>query len=274
MKRGFIKTLIIVKAVFIVSCCFAQQLIPWEEINNINSRILAQSPTTKTDGPIEVEKWFDSERRKHPSDFRIMFILKEAYGNDTICRDLTEYRRDPNENSIMDMDAKEGRPTYKPMVTIANMLVNEMQYYETDPTTREAYSIFKECSAIVEAKKEYGKPESKGYDIKTHAKKNKDIIYRQVEVYNPNVVIMCANNWFDGIFVNERSNGYEVFGDDIGYDKIKTISINGKEFKCFCTDKRIYINAYHPSFRGSEEVKKEYCTNIVDVVREWMEERE
>ncbi len=103
MKRGFIKTLIIVKAVFIVSCCFAQQLIPWEEINNINSRILAQSPTTKTDGPIEVEKWFDSERRKHPSDFRIMFILKEAYGNDTICRDLTEYRRDPNENSIMDM---------------------------------------------------------------------------------------------------------------------------------------------------------------------------
>ncbi len=269
MKRGFITTLLIVKTIFIASCCFAQQLIPWEEINIINSKILAQNPHTKTDGPIEVEKWFGSNSRKYPSDFRIMFILKEAYGDDTICRDLTQYRRD--EKSIMDMDAKEGRPTYKPMVTIANMLVNNVQYYDIDPSTRDAYSIFKECSAIVEAKKEYGKPESKDYDIKTHAKKNKDIIYRQVEVYNPNVVIMCANNWFDGIFVNERSNGYEVFGDDIGYGDIKTISINGKEFKCFCTDKRIYINAYHPSNRYSKE---EYCTSIVDVVREWMEERE
>ena len=269
MKKGFIKTLLIAKAVFIASCCYAQQLVPWEDINNINSRILSQSPTTKTDGPIEVEKWFGTNCREYPSDFRIMFILKEAYGNDTICRDLTQYRRE--ENSIMDMDAKEGRPTYKPMVIIANMLVNNAQYYDIDPSTRKAYSIFKECSAIVEAKKEYGKPDSKDSDIKKHARKNKSIIYRQVEVYNPNVVIMCANNWYDGIFVNEKSNGYEVFGDDIGYDNIKTISINGKEFKCFCTDKRIYINAYHPSNRYSKE---EYCTNIVEIVREWMEENE
>ncbi len=272
MKIAFVRALIISKALFLVSCCFSQQLIPWEDIHDINNRILAQSPTTKTDGPIEVEKWFDSNSREYPSDYRIMFVLKEAYGNDTICRDLTEYRRNPNENSIMDMDAKEGRPTYRPMVTIANMLVNEMHYYEIDPTTRDAYTLFKECSAIVEIKKEYGKSQSDDNIIKDHARKNKSIIYKQVEIYNPNVVILCLNNLLDGIFVNQEVGGYEVLGDQVPGANIKTIRVNGKEFYCYYNDKRIFINAYHPSWWYLN--KEEYCDEIVRVINEWIEERE
>ena len=129
------------------------------------------------------------------------------------------------------------------------------------------------CAAdYSEIKKEYGKSQSDDNIIKDHARKNKSIIYKQVEIYNPNVVILCLNNLLDGIFVNQEVGGYEVLGDQVPGANIKTIRVNGKEFYCYYNDKRIFINAYHPSWWYLN--KEEYCDEIVRVINEWIEERE
>lgn len=246
---------------------YAQQTVPWRQINEIKRRIEnlsceREGAKANIDGPIEIEKWYDKNKRSHPSDFRILFLLKEAYGDDIRGLDLTELRRE--ETSLLCMDAGEGRPTYAPMVAIANMLVMNQSYNQVQTNSTNAYTIFKECSAIVEVKKEYGTSKSSNSNIRRHAIVNKDLIEEQIRVYNPNVVIICGNNLYEGIFI-EGSKVFGVFTSGVG-----KLRVNNK-FSYYYNDHCIYINTYHPSSRVN---KNDYCSEIVEAVREWMEEME
>lgn len=246
-----------------VGLCFSQQPIPRKQINEINRKIDRipcdrEGAKPNRDGPIELEKWYDKTKRYRPSEFRILFLLKEAYGDDTRGLDLTELRR--AESSLLCMDAGEGRPTYAPMVAIANMLVMSQSYDQVQINSINAYTIFKECSAIVEVKKEYGTSISSNSNIRRHAIVNKNLIEEQIRVYNPNVVIICGNNLYEGIFIE----GKKVFGEQTnGFGKLR---VNSK-FSYYSNDHCIYINTYHPSSRVN---KNDYCTEIVEAVRKWM----
>ena len=165
------------------------------------------------------------------------------------------------------MDAHEGRPTYAPMVAIANMLVLNKSYNEIQPNSTTAYTIFKECSAIVEVKKEYGTSKSRDSNIKRHANDNKKIIEEQITIYDPNVVILCGNNIYENIFITHDS-GHRAFG--VLANNVGQLSVNSK-FSYYYNDQCIYINTYHPSSRVN---KNDYCTEIVEAVRQWMEEKE
>lgn len=256
--------------VFICSaelCC--SQHVPYNQLRQIERKIrqLREScdkeKTILIDGPIELEKWYDKSKRIHPSEYRIAFVLKEAYGADNqgVLR-LDSIQKEYS--SLLSMDAREGRPTYAPMVAIANMLVMSQSYSQVQTNSTNAYAIFKECSAIVEVKKEYGTPESINSNIRRHAIENKGLIEEQIRVYNPNVVIICGNNLYEGIFIE----GKKVFGEQTyGFGKLR---VNSK-FSYYSNDQCIYINTYHPSSRVN---KNDYCTEIVEVVRQWMEEKD
>ena len=252
---------------WLVGFCYSQQSIPWQQINEINRKIDRiscdrEGAKPNRDGPIELEKWYDKNKRSHASEFRILFLLKEAYGDDIRGLDLTKLRRE--ESSLMCMDAGEGRPTYAPLVAIANMLVMNQSYDQVQINSTNAYTIFKECSAIVEVKKEYGTSKSSNSNIRRHAIMNKDLIEEQMRVYNPNVVIICGNNLYEGIFIE----GKKVFDEHTnGFGKLR---VNSK-FSYYYNDNCIYINTYHPSSRVN---KTDYCSEIVEVIRDWMEERE
>lgn len=268
--KNSLRYFILVLILFYVESLYSQQVVPWNKIREINNQIRniscsREGVKANIDGPIEIEKWYNGNLRSRPSDLRILFLLKEAYGSDTLGVDLSELRR--FEKSLLDMDSDEGRPTYAPMVDIVNMLVLNQNYEQVHQQVKSvgAYTIFKECSAIVEVKKEYGESKSYNSDIKNHARKNKELIKKQIEVYNPNVVILCGNNIYEGIFVT-HDNGHMVFGD-LANDNAN-LRVH-PQFKYYYNDRRIYINTYHPSARVN---KSDYCTEIVEVVRQWMED--
>lgn len=262
--------------VFICSaelCC--SQHVPYNQLKQIENKIRRlrehcdNEKTILIDGPIEPEKWYDKNKRIHPSEYRIVFVLKEAYGADNqgVLR-LDSIQKEYS--SLLSMGAREGRPTYTPLVAIANMLVMNQSYNQVQINSTNAYSIFKESSAIVEVKKEYGTPESSDSNIRRHASENKDLIEEQIRVYNPNVVIICGNNLYEGIFIE----GSKVFGVNTnGVGKLRVSS----KFRYYYNDHCIYINTYHPSYPSypfSQITITDYCTEIVEVVRKWMEENE
>lgn len=261
--------------VFSFSFGFAQQLVPEDDIKAIDNLIKSKGKqypgeTIVLDGIIEPNKWY-------VSDYRILFVLKEPWGgNNKESVDIRSVNRDAK---VIPED-RDGGETYRPMVAIANMLVKEIDDYNAVSGSidgSEAWSLFKGCSAIVEVKKIYGGSESYDWNIRDHARNNAELLKEQIRVYNPNVVIIGLNNLLDGILINDDVGGYEVFGEHVNYNDVKFITIRDKEFKCYSTDNRIYINAFHPSYVGSNRAKKyldEYCEEIVRVAREWMEEQE
>lgn len=254
---------------------FAQQLVPEDEIKAIDDVIKSKGKqypgkTIVLDGIIEPEKWYASE-------YRILFVLKEPWGGSN--KESIDIRSVNRDAKVVPED-RDGGETYRPMVAIANMLVKEIDDYDAVSGSidgSEAWSVFKGCSAIVEVKKIYGGSGSYDWVIRDHARNNAELLEEQVRVYNPNIVVIGVNNLLDDILVKDN----EVFGDDINYNDVKYITIRDKEFKCYstnkATDNRIYINAFHPSYVGSNRAKKyldEYCEEIVRVAREWMEDNE
>lgn len=239
----------------------AQQLVPVDEIKAIDEEIKLKGKqypgkTIVLDGIIEPEKWY-------VSDCRILFVLKEAWGGDN--QGIIDIRAERRKDTKIPTD---GNQTYRPMVAIANMLVKDMDYNAVAGSINgsEAWTVFKGCSAIMEIKKIYGGPRSDDNVIMDHARINAELLEEQVRVYNPNIVVIGVNNLLDDILV--KSN--EVFGEFVNYYDIEYIHIRGKEFECYKTDKRIYINAYHPQY-GNFYIQ-EYCEEIVRVARDWMEE--
>ena len=251
-----------------VKICCSQQ-VPTAQLRQIESKIRRvkcdkENATILIDGPINPKKWYEC---KSPTDYRIVFLLKEAYGaeNQGVLR-IDSIQK--GFSSLLSMDAGEGRPTYDPMVAIANMLVMNQEYGQVDRNSTSAYKIFKENSAVVEVKKEYGTSKSTNSNIRRHAIDNRNLIEEQICVYNPNVVIICGNNLYEGIFITHDVLGHKVFGVTAnGSGKLR---VNNK-FSYYYNDHCIYINTYHPSARVN---KTDYCTEIVEVVRKWMEEKE
>ena len=249
---------------FSFSSGFAQRLVPEDDIKAIDEDIKSKGrqypgKTIVLDGIIEPEKWYASK-------CRILFVLKEAWGGDN--QGVIDIRAERRKDTKIPTD---GNGTYRPMVAIANMLVKDLDDFNAisgSINSSEAWSVFKGCSAIMEIKKIYGGTESIDKNIRDHALVNAELLEKQVEVYNPNVVIIGVNNLLDGILVKDN----KVFGDHINNDDVEYITIQGKKFKCYYTDNRIYINAYHPQY-GSFYIK-EYCEEIVRVAREWMEDNE
>lgn len=263
MKKLLYKFVLVITLAFSTIVGFAQQMVPWDQISAIDERIKVKGrqypgKTIVLDGIIEPEKWY-------ASDYRILFVLKEAWGGDN--QGIIDIRAERRKDTKIPTD---GNQTYRPMVAIANMLVKDMDYNVVAGSINgsEAWTAFKGCSAIMEIKKIYGGTQSDDNDIKAHASINAELLEEQVMVYNPNIVVIGVNNLLDNILVK----GNEVFGEFVNYNDIEYIHIRGKEFKCYKTDKRIYINAYHPQY-GNFYIQ-EYCEEIVRVARDWMEEQE
>lgn len=263
MKKSLYKFAFVIALFFSTIECFAQQMVPWDQISAIDEKIKIKGKqypgkTIVLDGIIEPEKWY-------ASDCRILFVLKEAWGGDN--QGIIDIRVERRKDTKIPSD---GNQTYRPMVAIANMLVKEMDFNAVAGSINgsEAWSVFKGCSAIMEIKKIYGGTKSSDIDIKSHGSINAELLEEQVMVYNPNIVVIGVNNLLNNILVK----GNEVFGEFVNYNDIEYIHIRGKEFKCYKTDKRIYINAYHPQY-GNFYIQ-EYCEEIVRVARDWMEEQE
>lgn len=268
-----------------ISVFLNAQSIPYDQLSEIRKKIETLPVPDKNkndvvtfenfdkpnyDGPIDSSKWYLKEKRKIKTDDRILFVLKEPWGNGNV-----DWPAVLRSRKTLSEFGGGGVGTYKPLVSIVNMLVRGCTYDSilNNIYSQDCYTIFKDCSAIIEVNKFSGYTRSVDSEIAAFARKNLDLLSRQIDVYKPTVVVICAGNGASNVFIKEEGpnyNIYNIFGKIVPANKRPVV--NSKNYKWFQypTNDCLYIVTYHPNAYIN---KKEYCTAIVKAIRDWKNQK-
>ena len=250
------------------------QSLPMEEIRKIETSI-RNINTLDKDGTVAIDGILADKSRWNiwfQADHRVMFILKEPYD---AARQIKEKAVYYNEwlsngyyNTIRDIPQEDGGQTYRPIATITNMIVKDSDYYSVrnEYDSPDAYKTFLEHTAIINCKKEHNRNSvyTAENELIHHISKYSDILEEQIRVYNPTVVIF-ANTY--KYLIKNGEGGISILGDDIPAANIYTMQ-DGMH-KYYFNEKRVFIEAYHPSAHVNKEI---YCTQILEAVHKWEEE--
>ncbi len=193
-----------------------------------------------TDGVMQPDEYFSRE-------IRIAWVLKEAYdkedgtGGDWSYFDL--YDR------IIDLVNVQ---SFKPIIQTSYSIQNNFIKYENlDEYDREMIQIIKSV-AIINTQKLPARNHSSTNDRDLHQsiKKYSDLLERQLNFINPNVIIF--------------GNTFKYYKDLL---KIEDSEIVKGNVWYVSKDGKLYISAYHPS--QTQTSKKDYVNDIVSVVEKW-----
>jgi len=192
-----------------------------------------------SDGVMQPDEYFSKE-------IRLAWVLKEAYeeedgtGGDWSYFDL--YDR------IFDLsNVKSFKPIIQTSYSIHN---NFIKYENLDEYDREMTQIIKNV-AIINTQKLPAKNYSStnGKDLQESINKYPDLLERQLELINPNVIIFGGTfRYYKDLLKFEDS---EIVNGNVGY---------------ISKEDKLYILAYHPAARISI---KDYVNDIVSVVEKW-----
>lgn len=228
-------------------------------INEINilieGKIKSDNPETFPiyDGIIDIEKYFNAK-------YKILWILKEPY-------DEIDEAGNPagggwslpqaiNQKKTIYEFGRE-KTSYKPMLYaswgILNnfCLWNEMNNVEDDPSMLYALNSV----AYINVKKLPGRTTSNHSVIENAYQKHKEILLKQIEYYNPDIIIGGATLPF--------------FFKDFGFIENEMLRCNGLPY--IINSNKIYISAYHPAQRTSstDYSQEAYCDDIINAVKIW-----
>ena len=214
------------------------------------------------DGIINPDSWFGNK-----TENRILFVLKEPWGDGD--RNLPQEIMKENEMQ------RDGWQTYRPMITIANMIEKETRDYAGENSaaiSEKSYTVFKNCSGIIEVNKFSGYTQSSNSLIAQYAKENLELLRRQIDVYKPTIVIIGVGEPASNVLVKKSDIGncYEIFGKE--YNNVRMVALANMCKYCYAyfTEKCVFIVTYHPSARIKKEI---YCTSIYDVVKRWKDSK-
>jgi hypothetical protein len=192
------------------------------------------------DGIIDVERYWSSK-------YKILWILKEAnYGgkNSNEGENLCCFYRDIEKDS----------PKIQTHLTIKRVM-NATHRILSNLEPLEAFKSI----ACINIKKIPGSKKSSESEIKKAYDQNRVLLFEQIEVYNPDIII-CGNalQYFK-----------EYFEPVLNLSKKKSIGMGERHY--FCTKERLYINAYHPA-NWHRITTEQYCKNIYDAFSYWKKE--
>lgn len=214
------------------------------------------------DGIINPDSWFGNK-----TENRILFVLKEPWGNGG--------RNLPEEIISENKMPPDGWQTYKPMITIANMIEKGTRDYAGENSaanSEKSYTVFKNCSGIIEVNKFSGYTQSSNSLIARYAEKNLELLQRQIDVYKPTIVIIGVGEPASNVLVKKSDNGnsYIIFRKE--YNNVRKVALANMCKYCYAyfTEKCVFIVTYHPSARIKKEI---YCTSIYDVVKKWKDSK-
>jgi hypothetical protein len=221
----------------------------------INSTIISDIEDTFPilDGVFDPEKYLSAK-------YKILWILKEPY--DEFDDDGAPFGggwhlKDAILPKQKFQEFTGGRKTFEPMIYaswgILNnfCLWNDMNDVSKDPTMLEALKSI----AYINVKKLPGHKASYYKTINDAYAKHKDILLKQIEYINPDIVIGGATL---GLFIN-----------DLGLSRKDIVRHNGLNY--FIKDNKIFIEAYHPAQRTSSTgvTQEMYCNSIITAVQNW-----
>lgn len=201
------------------------------------------------DGAFNPEEYFNYEGLK------LMWLMKEAYEEgaregDWSYPDL--YLKD-YERFYRDLIRGKSNSTWQPIVYASYGILNDFIEFTDISNIEDDPNIVKvldkvSLANIQKLPSETGS-RTNNVNIYEAYQKHKTLLLRQIELLNPDVVI-CANV-------------FSVIKGDlqiISEGKYKTVEY-------YITDKRLYINAYHPA--QTTILRNEYVNDIVSCVREF-----
>lgn len=197
------------------------------------------------DGIIDIDKYLKSKPK-------ILWILKEAY-----CEDGGgwDYREEwAKEGKLWEWVNASSKPTWHPIIYVTYAILNgfltwnDMDWIRNSPDMAEVLRNI----AVINVKKLPGVRQSNNAEILACYNEHKQIILKQIEVFQPDIVI-----------------GYHEVLRQIYSDL--DISTKNEKRKESCeyvkTHERLYITAYHP---GQRIVYREtYVNDIVEAAEEW-----
>ncbi len=209
------------------------------------------------DGIIDIESYAKAQPR-------ILWVLKESI-------DYGDYRP-LDELMKQNLSQKDGfGETYEMMGYVSHALMSSKdETWQSIPQTfyhdgQQGSGESLKHVAIINAKKMWGDSTSDVSEVVSGYRQHRDFIHAQVETYKPDVVIFgyCDdyNEIVSGIYRHAEGQELEAGRKD----QDGSLSI----FKGRKHQDRLYLWAYHPSYRKSEQAKSDYCMEIVRAYRKF-----
>ena len=193
------------------------------------------------------------------SDSKIMWILKEPWGNITptgIVRSFDDWSSFPD--LFQNDDIWHDERMWQVMIQVTYAIHNkkkwtELKYIENN---QEMIDELKKI-AYINLSKMPGKKDSPANHLKECYPKWKDITLDQIKLYNPDIIIF--------------GNTFDFFKEDLKITTTPKRTTSRRWYtNLYKENNRIYIDAYHPSRKGGEDGSHDYVTSIVNAVRKIM----
>ena len=211
------------------------------------------------DGIINPERYFDAKER-------IIALVKDPYDSEGTDLGGWSLPESLNAKESLAEQSSNGLPTFRPLVAIANQINDNKTYSEIKPDlmSKEAYDTYKSCSGHINVGKELILDSTYSSEKRTAklAIENRDIIEKQIKIYDPTVVIGGGTLHH---FVEDKGENFSILGEIIPKE-------NFREFgrtKVYFNENRVFIDTYHPSRRPITMKDEAYCDQIADIVKKW-----
>lgn len=204
-----------------------------QELDNATSSLDGGEYGVFYDGAIDLERYSSSP-------LRILWLLKEAVG---------DYGADRYDNQLVDANIKNHSfcSTLRVIAyTSYGILMRKRLWSEIPGLYNGAAEVLREI-AIINVKKTMGEvSSSNNRQIVRAFEENKALLQRQIDFYNPDILICGFPEACSGIV-------YDVVGQDIGHDNPKQIVQHIGDCAYFITPRKKILWHYHPGKPGNGE---------------------
>ena len=218
------------------------------EITDYYKPFETESRSIISDGVVNEEEYYNASPK-------IMWILKEPYDDgddigggwsltkDLLALDNVYERLIPS------------RSTWRPIMYSTWGIMNGYLKWDSIPDLKDKPDIGRILRKIAFINVQKLAASTKSYDpiIREAYHENKEILLKQIEVYNPDIII--------------GGSVLPFFFKDLGLTDAKRVVENNDY--TFISNGKLYINSYHPS--QTQETHESFCSGIIQAAKDWHE---
>jgi len=190
------------------------------------------------------------------SKVKIMWILKEAYAQPEK-DDFGGWSLGQAFERVNSWEKSDKSNRLKNMIYVSYGIINDFQkwndldYIKEKP---EMYDVINQV-AYINLKKIPGGKQSNDDEIRKHFLMHKDIVYDQIEAFQPEIII--------------GGNTMKFLFEDMGISKNQLSSLQNSYPFFYSSTNRVLIDAYHPTNMGKGLMEAAYCDLIIEVAEYW-----
>lgn len=213
------------------------------EIENLQENVI-------TDGIIDIETYCSIPENLP----RILWILKEPNSSENkrwSYSDLLINDRQEWDSSVLSL-------VFKRIIYTSYGILNQKNYNQIPSIhEKEVYDAIRQI-AYINLKKTPGSSVVKDYNIALAYNNNKELILKQIEEYQPQILIF--------------GNTMKYLFEDLGIKESDKTYVDDKTHNTtyYIKDNKLYIHAWHPAARIASQI---YCDEIISIANKWWKQQ-